>query len=866
MRWKFTILDRYSVATVIDEPVGWDANVAEITRDEDTHGIFFNNQGFQFEYYGKSMRLLRTEYDLYGWQGEMTLIIEEDCGKGYIEFARGRLLFIKWEDYTDYVKVPIENTSDIMDLRNGIDQKVNLEDLKAFDLTTDMVKYDKLPFQLSLPSKGIFMQNKAEFKEPAIVDISLGSVPDIVAPPVGYIDNAAWFQIVPQIDNVEFQEFGLFATAATPEHQFIKSGVYPADGYVDPLLEAVTNGTFATPPDTRKIYFDWATPTPLLYNSNNENGFDSITDFSIDINYSFKIELKIANIVGLYKILVKRRQDGTFEYLNKERIISGTSKSGAGSTSGYDDTTIWKAGSINTVSFSASYSNYTLLRGEYLFVAVCGLAVYRSDQATDDLAAYSITSISGDAKMETLSHFPSTLSKVFAVNEAFSRISESITNGKIKVYSQLFGRTDSKPYSTPVDGCAGLEVITDGIRIRRQENKIIDKTSVFSISLKDMIEGLNPIHNFGMGVEPDPARPGFNRLRIESWEHFYTDEIILSCHGVNNLTSKTDSKDIYSSFKFGYSKWEAEEYNGLDELLTERTYRTLISEVKNELNQVSTFISSGYAWEVTRRKGNANTKDWRFDKDVFILCAKRGATSDFFVRFNQPDNFYIAMDDTNEDYVRNFFVIGDTITISSPLNSGSFKILTVFSIPGNLVIKVDAPLVDELSIATITSGAALNVETGNIINPVNIVDPATIYNFRISPVRNALRWVNKVFESYKHFNSDCKLVFTDGKGNYFAEGELDSLDCKPEAGSLMESQIIDLTTFLDSNNAKPIMIPEPVTFEYPMSSKDYNAIAKNPYGLIYFENECKSGMGYIKKISYKPEDGIATFNLKPKKT
>ena len=89
-----------------------------------------------------------------------------------------------------------------------------------------------------------------------------------------------------------------------------------------------------------------------------------------------------------------------------------------------------------------------------------------------------------------------------------------------------FGRTDSQPYAVDTDGNGSLEVVTDGIRVRRQENKIPGKTSLFSLSLQDVFEGISPIHNIGMGVEPDTNRTGYNRLRVEPWDFFYNNDII----------------------------------------------------------------------------------------------------------------------------------------------------------------------------------------------------------------------------------------------------------------------------------------------------------------------------------------------------
>jgi len=52
------------------------------------------------------------------------------------------------------------------------------------------------------------------------------------------------------------------------------------------------------------------------------------------------------------------------------------------------------------------------------------------------------------------------------VNESLSRAAEAITGGNIRAYSDFFGRTDSQPYSSPIDGEGSLLCFTNGLLIR----------------------------------------------------------------------------------------------------------------------------------------------------------------------------------------------------------------------------------------------------------------------------------------------------------------------------------------------------------------------------------------------------------------
>jgi hypothetical protein len=790
MIWRFTILDRNNVATVIDEPIGWDKNTSEIKRDLDWHGIVFLNQGETFEFDGKAKKLLKDEYDTHGVEGEMILIMEEDCGNGYEEFSRGKFMFKDFEFVCGdecYVKVPVETTKETKDLRNRLNQKVNLETNVAFDEVTPLTPYAALPFEMELPSKGIFIKDHSVNETDIEEEFNGG----MQAP-----NNSGWNLTIGQIEfamTIKAAEIGGFSFNPVQKvgtiykgHTMdlasqnsnpntigdLGSGAFPLPGLLPLNLSPVVN-YYADSPNYGQI----SSPVQLglLFNGQIEvlNTVVSTTAFYLLRLPNRPNLLTNGELLSHYEIVYRNVLYDPSNYFPNP---------GAGGVG-------LQPGSVLNIGATFVDNNFILNEGDrlYMFIAITERKNQTMINAINNGAKAFKLTINQNSffKISNLSRTPATTAKVFAVNEVLSRIAESVTNGNLRAYSEYFGRTDSQPYSHPVDGCGSLEIITDGIRVRAQQNRIPNKPSLFTVSLQDIFDGLNPIHNIGMGVEKDPNRAGYNRLRVEPWQYFYNDNVILSCTGINKITRKMYEKEVFSTFQFGYSKWEAEEYTGLDEFLTKRTYRTTLNQVKNDLVKLSKFIASGYALEITRRKGDNDSKDWRYDKDTFIICCKRNNT-------------------------------------------------------GKLI-----------------------VELGNVLNPQNIIDPATLYNYRISPIRNAMRWMNKVFESYKQFGSS-KIIFTDGDANYYASGEMAAPNCKLENGSLIENDTIDLTIYADPNKAKPFLSPERVAFDYPMSSKDYKLIEPNPYGLIHFSSDCEDGFGWIETIQYKPEEGKGTFTLIPK--
>lgn len=159
------------------------------------------------------------------------------------------------------------------------------------------------------------------------------------------------------------------------------------------------------------------------------------------------------------------------------------------------------------------------------------------------------------------------------------------------------------------------------------------------------------------------------------------------------------------------------------------------------------------------------------------------------------------------------------------------------------------------------------VEQGNISNPENIFSPSSVYNYGISPVRNLLRWFRSIAAAYPNIDdSDNKLSFNAGTGNILAKGETSAIyggTCRLENEAIRENQDVAPTIFQDRTKATPLWRNEPVSYDYPMSLKDYKAIKANAYGYISYQ--CGNGAwekGWITEISFKPFRGMGLFKLK----
>lgn len=222
---------------------------------------------------------------------------------------------------------------------------------------------------------------------------------------------------------------------------------------------------------------------------------------------------------------------------------------------------------------------------------------------------------------------------------------------------------------------------------------------------------------------------------------------------------------------------------------------------------------------------------------------------------------------SNREYRTSLQTVNNTLDITSQLVAGGYAIEVTrqqsFADTGAADTKFDN---DTFIICVVRNAYDFTVEQGNIDNPQNIFDPATALNFRLSPVRNLMRWYRSIAPSYAIVSdTESKLFFSAGTGNITATGQLNDPVCRLETLSIAENQDLFITHFSNVTDYTPLWKNEFKTLPYPMSVADYKKIKANPYG--YISVQCGTGeyeAAYIQEVSYRPAKGMATFILKTK--
>lgn len=575
-RWKFILIDRNGTRTEVPEPLNWDNPTVEIAREKENswHGVFFDYGIEKLEFEGLGATILKNEYEQFGVNGDMRVDILFKCSEDNLYdvfYEGGRIAFDQYSDTCGdecTVSVAVEDSNDIMLYKKNYEQTVNINSNIAFDQTTILSNYDWLGWELTIPNRGL----------PQTVG---GSSPG---------GNHSTYPIEVRLLTP------IFGTAIRIRPELTensKSEIAVSD-------PTGSNSYMVYPQTSPNLY-----PTgisPLLELSDNIRCYSGIFNYKIRLKGHIREEAANSrNIKILVDVVNEPWEDIGDPTLHEVTILSQTHyESGNGPDFDFD------------VSFEGSC---TIEEGNSFNVFINFVTLYGT---TVNQYVYVDWDKETEIQLSAVSNCEPTTARAYMINEVASRVVEAITNNRIRFYSETFGRTDSQPYPINYNPCPGLFTITSGLNIRRK--LLIDNSLPgVNMSAKQLFDGLNPMWNIGQTIEPDPNRPGYQRLRYEDWKYFYQDEVLIMFNYPTKVKRSVDPDRLFNQLNIGYSKWQAEGTTGLYELMTKRNYRINVNSDSKPLEKYTDFICSPYTIEITRRK-DETTDDWQYDNDIFGFC------------------------------------------------------------------------------------------------------------------------------------------------------------------------------------------------------------------------------------------------------
>jgi hypothetical protein len=810
----------YINSTQVDEPKGWSDISINVKRDEQWHGVFFEASTTSLTFYGAGAALLQTEKQANGLAASATFRAEAVCGET-IDVLQGNFDFGTYSEKCGNdcaVEISIERSGCTMTLRNRYDQAVDLSKTTAFDNMTLLPAYTGLNMGIELTAQQLLLINEAY-----ITDAAVSAV---------ISDDLYWG------DCTGFNQYEGYMTIPTPDVKFESLGVFnPA--YTPELSECGTTASNHPPyPDT-----------PTTTGTADLTGVINCDLQDTEIEYRVKGTVNATmsgggppGVFGTVRIIkLPKDADPIFGWVILESV------------------TLFSLNASGTVVFDqANTVPLTMEAGDFIYWGI-RFNTTRNSQISNCNITFDVGTF---FKLSAAATCESSNADTSLINEAGARIVESITDSCLTFKSDYYGRTDSQPYASTQDGCGGLRVISNGLKIRNAE------TSNHFISLQDFFAGLRGIDNIGIGIEPNTVTNLGEWLRMEPAEYFYQDVLLLTLPYIPEAVSKLEPTMAYSKVNIGYQKWEVEKVNGLNEFNSNKEFRTSLSTINSTLDALSNFVAGGIPIEVTRQQSFAvsGAADTKYDNDTFIICVTREGV--YSVQFFASGNHMVF--ETSGDGSE-FLIAGITIA-GSTSNDGTRVILStsISNLPNNRslidITFTGGATIDEVSDTVTFTGitsSGIFVEKNNITSPANIYSPSTAYNWRIRPFYNLMRWFKSIAQCYVNLsNTTSKLFFGKGTGNYIAEGRLTTPDsCALENGVYAENTDLTDNMYVGAGGV-PIFKPETIQFTYPLSVAEYITIKNNPYG--YLNIQCGNGnfeKAFIKSVEYKPVLGQAVFTL-----
>lgn len=333
-------------------------------------------------------------------------------------------------------------------------------------------------------------------------------------------------------------------------------------------------------------------------------------------------------------------------------------------------------------------------------------------------------------------------------------------------------------------GCGKNMFLTNGYKLRLKNEK-----DVFC-SFDRLYNDLRAIFNLGVAVTNEA---GVDVVRVENMAYFFNNTTVLEIENPNDKMIAPHMDLYFNKIVVGYKKWANEQLNGLDEYNSERQYSLLIklgqyqNEQKSriELNLMCESIAAGYLIEQARRLAVYTTTDNKeFDSDLFLVCLNR-------------------------------------------------KVVTY-------------PTEDGVSFVTYPIGSTSERDE-MWVDVDNVIDRASVYNLRITPVQNLSKWIPYIHSQIcKNFENLKIIQFRSGTGNIDLQTSALStiLPCTP---LYYENKELDASLPVLTNN-QALFDAEVVELEYPLTFSEFLSLKSAVYSVVKVD----SIDYYILNIEYSP--------------
>ena len=233
------------------------------------------------------------------------------------------------------------------------------------------------------------------------------------------------------------------------------------------------------------------------------------------------------------------------------------------------------------------------------------------------------------------SHFDKTITKAIKPFYLAERLIEIATNRKNVLHSEILSSGSFKNLLIT----HGFWIRGFDKGLEQNENPEDNRYKPLTTSFKDFMTSFSAVANLGMGIERNGQR---EVVVIEDLKYFYNRNTTVRLpFQVKNVKRSVDSSRYYSLLDFGFEKGgNYEEAQGLDEYNLKNSYITCIHRISNTYSALSKYNADSTGVEFARRKpfSNYSTEDTSYDQNIYFLDAKSiGLANNYTVRLWQDD-------------------------------------------------------------------------------------------------------------------------------------------------------------------------------------------------------------------------------------
>lgn len=214
---------------------------------------------------------------------------------------------------------------------------------------------------------------------------------------------------------------------------------------------------------------------------------------------------------------------------------------------------------------------------------------------------------------------PNSTTEAFHTHDVAAGILDRISGRTGLFYSGYLGHQwTSRVYGAT--GCGSLKSNMKGLHIRG--NSLVDKP--FSPSMKDWMDGINPIDCLGLGPE---KLAGADIVRCEQAPYFFDDSAMsILFSNVQTIKRSYDPDHQFNSVDYGYAKWQSQASSGvgspsgIDDPQSQGTRNTIFKIIGKKFKILSTWLGASLSIETMRRLGLLASANYTYDDDIVVIC------------------------------------------------------------------------------------------------------------------------------------------------------------------------------------------------------------------------------------------------------